>query len=51
MGLDSVGCCSDSVRLASALVTTSIGNRLRKLFWDGNSSVVWDTRSDTVFGM
>ena len=51
MGLDGVGCCSDSVSSVAALVTASDEDRLGKLFWDGNSSVVLDTRSDAVLGI
>ena len=51
MGLDGVGCCSAYVRSAAALVTASAGNRLRKLFLDGNRLVLSDTRSDAVLGM
>ena len=51
MGLDDVWCCSDYVRSVAALVTASSGDRLGKLFWAGNSSVVLDTRSDAVLGM
>ena len=51
MGMDGVGFCSASVGSEAALVTASAGDRLGKLFWAGNSSVVLDTRSDDVFGM
>ena len=51
MGLDIVGCSSDYVRSAATLVTTSSGDRLEKFFWDGNSSVVSDTRSNAVLVM
>ena len=51
MGMDGVGFCSASVRSADALVTASAGDRLGKFFWTENSSVVLDTRSNTVLGM
>ena len=51
MGLDGVRCCSASVRSAAALVTVSTGDRLGKLFWDENRSVVSDTHSNDILGM
>ena len=51
MGLDGVGFYRASVRPAAALVTTSSGDRIGKFFWNGNSSVVSDTRSNAVLGM
>ena len=49
--LDVVGFCSVSVRSAAAIVTAYAGDRLGEFFWNGNSSVVSDTRSGAVLGM
>ena len=51
MGLYILGCCSDFVRSAAALVTAYSGDRLGKFFMAGNSSVVSDTHSDVVLVM
>ena len=51
MGMDGVGCCSDSARSADTVVTAFAGDRLGKIFWAGNSSIVSDTRSDAVLVM
>ena len=51
MGMDGIGCCSASMGSAAAIVTTPAGDRLGKIFWDENSSVVSDTRSNAVLGM
>ena len=51
MGLDGVGLCITPVRSVAGLVTAYAGDRLGNFFWNGNSSVVSDTRSDAVLGM
>ena len=51
LGLDGVGFYRVSFSSVAVLVTASDGDRLGNLFWNRNSSVVSDTRSDAVLGM
>ena len=51
MGMYGVGLFRASVSPDDALVTPSVGKRMRNFFWTGKSSVVSDKRSDAILGM